>query len=266
MRFEGIGNSRINPSAILLGGMAVIIAVPMVIDIVKRPAWQPCVGCGNVSQPTYPVGSEILRQYQADKQSVRHEQSVEQFMAQPSAGSQNPVPTDQQSRAGDSVVVPETPVPPSGLAPVASLPNGTELIAPPASQWIGELKISNNGGEDALVKLKTAIEPRTLVRSVYVRARNEGTLDRIQPQEYILQFVTGQDFDADNGTFRANAAFSQFETTLSYTEDVIDERSTQLSIQKITLRAVANGKVRVKTITAAEFAEGLVGSTMQKIR
>jgi hypothetical protein len=271
LRSEGIENSRIdrnrlrNPAAILLGGMAVVIAIPIVIDIVNRPAWQPCVGCRNVSQRTYPVGSEVLGQHQAGKQPVPHDQSVERFMAGQRAGSQNAVSTDQQSRGSGWAVVPETRASRLGLVPVVSLLNGTELIAPPAGQWIGELKISNNGGDDALVKLKTAIDPRKSVRSVYLRARNEVTLDRIQPQEYIVQFVTGQDFDADNGTFRANAAFSQFETTLSYTEDAIDERSTQLSIQKITLRADPSGKVNVKTITGAEFAEGLAGTT-RKIR
>ena len=265
LRFLGIGNSRINPSVILLTGMAVIIAIPVVIDIVNRPAWQPCVGCGNVSQRTYPVGSEVVGKHPADKQLVPGDESVERFMAQQHAGTRKPVPTDQQSHGGDWDVSPETPAPLSGLVPVVSLPNGTELIVPPVGHWLGELQIRNNADDDALVKLKTATEPKTTVRSVYVRARNEVTLHKIQPQEYILQFVTGQDFDADTGTFRANASFSQFETTLPYTEDAVDGGRRRYSIHKITLSAVPNGNVTVKAITAAEFVQGVAG-TMQAIR
>jgi len=73
-------------------------------------------------------------------------------------------------QAGGMPVHEATRLPSPQIHDPVSLPNGTNLIPPPAAEGLGELHINNNSSQDAVVKLKAAVGKETL-RFVYVRAR-----------------------------------------------------------------------------------------------
>jgi hypothetical protein len=129
-----------------------------------------------------------------------------------------------------------------------SLANGTNLIRPQNSKGLGTLKISNYTNHDAAVKLKTWAG-RT-ARFVYVRAMSDFTVAKISPGEYMLQFTTGRDWNANELAFREERAFATFDQMLSFTYD-----GASYSTYEITLHAVANGNVRETGISAEEFSD-----------
>jgi pterin-4a-carbinolamine dehydratase len=135
-----------------------------------------------------------------------------------------------------------------------SLPNGTNLIEP-IDNGLGVLTISNHSKEDAVVKLKTATSPATTVRLVYIRAMSDVTISGILPGEYLLQYSKGNDWDVARRVFLENQTFGQFENTLSFSEDRV-ENGIYYSQHTVTLHTVAHGNVHVKDITAAECADG----------
>lgn len=133
-----------------------------------------------------------------------------------------------------------------------SLANGTNLMPPRNFGGLGLLKISNYTGMDAAVKLKTSVG-RTTVRFVYVRAMSDVTVSRIVPGEYVVQFATGRDWDADERAFRRDPTFAIFDKALSFSERQVDD-GTVYSTHEITLHAVPNGNVRIRSISPGEFS------------
>jgi hypothetical protein len=77
-----------------------------------------------------------------------------------------------------------------------SLPNGTDLIPPPATEGRGRLEISNHMSQDAVVKLKAAVGKETF-RFVYVRAMSDLTIPKVAVGNYVLEFATGPGLGCD---------------------------------------------------------------------
>ena len=137
-----------------------------------------------------------------------------------------------------------------------SLSNGIDPIERPAANDLGQLTISNGSGQDVAVKLKGTISPRRTLRFTYVRAMNEVTISGIPPGEYLLQCVTGKDWDPSRKAFQKNQEFSGFENSLSFLEHQKDDNSIEYSVHKITLSTLANGSMHKKEIAAEDFDDG----------
>jgi hypothetical protein len=182
---------------ILAVGIAVLIAIPILIAIRNSPKWEPSIADLEISRREIPA------------------------------------------------VAPESHDP-------VSLPNGTDLISPPATEGLGKLKISNYTQRDAAVKLKTEAGKETL-RFVYIRAMSDLTIPKIPVGTYVLEFATGRDWDVASGSFRLDRAFSRFDEPFVFSESS-DAKGTTFSINSVTLHPVANGTARTNTISAKDFA------------
>jgi hypothetical protein len=134
-----------------------------------------------------------------------------------------------------------------------SLPNGTNLILPPTAEGLGELHITNNSSQDAVVKLKTVVGNETL-RFVYVRARSAWVIPKIPVGNYFLEFATGRDWDAGSQSFRQDRAFTKFDNAQVYTEDAVSG-GTMYSVLSVTLQPVQNGNAKTNAISAEEFGK-----------
>jgi hypothetical protein len=195
--FESSGNSRFRLPVILAVGIAVLIAIPILIAVRNSPKWEPAIADLEISRRESP--------------SVAPE-------------SHDPV----------------------------SLANGTDLISPPATKGLGQLKISNYTQQDAAVKLKTEAG-KVALRFVYIRAMSDLTIPKIPVGTYVLEFATGRDWDVASGSFRLERAFSRFDEPFVFSESS-DARGTTFSINSVTLHAVANGTARTNAISAKDFA------------
>jgi hypothetical protein len=134
-----------------------------------------------------------------------------------------------------------------------SLPNGTNLISPPAGEGRGRLEISNHTSQDAVVKLKTSVGKET-VRLVYVRAMSDLTIPKIPVGNYMLEFATGRDWDETSRSFRRNRAFSRFDAPFVFSETPLAD-GTRFSVNSVTLHGVANGNAKTDAISAEDFAD-----------
>jgi hypothetical protein len=230
--FQNLWDSRIRLPLILVVGIALLIAIPFLVQVLTDPGRQPSV-------PHVSVGETA---------ATPHPPTSPDSQPPPVVGS-NPVsevktisPTPRQTEEMSHEPI--------------SLPNGANLIPPQNSEGLGKLKISNYTSSDAAVKLKTSVD-RTTVRFVYVRAMNDVTLSKIVPGEYLVQFATGRDWDANDLAFRQDPAFATFDKELSFSERHVDDgevRKTVYSTHEITLHTVPNGNVQKRAISAEEFS------------
>ena len=143
---------------ILAVGIAVLIAIPILIAVRNSPKWEPSI---------------------ADLEISRRESPA---------------------------VAPESHDP-------VSLPNGTDLISPPATEGLGKLKISNYTQQDAAVKLKTEAGKETL-RFVYLRAMSDLTIPKIPVGTYVLEFATGRDWDVASGVLSPGSCIFEIRRTV----------------------------------------------------
>jgi hypothetical protein len=141
---------------------------------------------------------------------------------------------------------------PDGNREPVSLPNGTNIIPPQDSGGLGQLQISNHTDNDAVLKLKTSVG-RTTVRVVYVRKNGDVTVSRILPGDYVVQFATGQDWDASRRAFLRSRGFATFDKMFFFSEEIVSD-GTVYSEHQITLHAVPNGNMRKLAISAEEFS------------
>ncbi len=129
-----------------------------------------------------------------------------------------------------------------------SLPSDTTLV----SQAIGSsLKVSNGTSRDAYVKL---IEPRsrTLVGSLYVKAKSASTLNQIPDGTYHVLFVLGEGWNPKAQSFKKNKRFAKFDKPLNFTTVQLGNGIQYKGFQ-ITLHPVVGGKVPAREVNEREF-------------
>jgi hypothetical protein len=127
-----------------------------------------------------------------------------------------------------------------------SLPTGTRIIPDQAATGRGELVAINGTGLDAcVIVLDSSTQKR--VRKVYIKSQDSFTLGHLNPGNYSVLFATGIDWDNAGEHFNRNASYFEFGKVLSFKEEGGYEQHT------ITLNPVANGNVRRRSISEAEF-------------
>jgi hypothetical protein len=222
-------------------GIAAMVAIFTLISAVSAPEWQPSI-------EDLTAGQTATR---AERQSPQQESQRMPRTIPNSASDSTPLRDYRQNPAVPEATAPFPPaVPPH--KPV-SLRNGTDLIPPPDSEGLGKLIISNHASTDAAVKLRTSPDKET-VRFFYVRAMSDVTISHIAPGDYILQFVTGRDWDTSGLIFREDLEFAGFDNVMSFSERKVED-GTIYSTHSVTLHTVPNGNVRKRGISAQDFLE-----------
>ena len=120
------------------------------------------------------------------------------------------------------------------------------------------LTVSNNGQQDAVVKLVPRAEPREVLQLVYIRAGDTWRLTGIQPGSYVLQFSLGMNW---SGLRFAEPTYLEFADAFTFTETdqgvVGDYRQYGLRNWQVTLYAVPGGNAPTKDIDERTFFEGI---------
>ena len=149
-------------------------------------------------------------------------------------------PSSKQVPKADTAGIQETP------RSANSPPTGTRIIPDQAATGRGELVAINGTGLDAcVIVLDSSAQKR--VRKVYIKSQDSFTLGHLNPGNYSVLFATGIDWDNAGEHFNRNASYFEFGKVLSFKEEGGYEQHT------ITLNPVANGNVRRRSISEAEF-------------
>jgi hypothetical protein len=127
-----------------------------------------------------------------------------------------------------------------------SPPTGTRIIPDQATTGRGELVAINGTGVDACVIVVDS-DKEERVREVHIKSQDSFTLGHLNPGNYKVLFATGIDWDNTSEHFNRNASYFEFGKVLSFKEEGGYEEHT------ITLNPVANGNVRRRSISEAEF-------------
>lgn len=77
-------------------------------------------------------------------------------------------------------------------------PNGADLVTPRGNTGLGELHIRNDSEADCVVRVVRRESPGAPLRVVYVRAGQESTIGKLQPDIYRLRVAFGRDLDASS--------------------------------------------------------------------
>jgi hypothetical protein len=137
---------------------------------------------------------------------------------------------------------------PCSILPHATLrpQNGAIIVDFRPDLGLGELEISNGTEADGFVLLTTLqSEP---VYGCYVQANSQATLSGIPDGEYSIFFSTGEDWDAVDLRFTADADYTKFEESIDF-----QTTTTQYSIWSITLHTVSGGAAETESIPAEDF-------------
>jgi hypothetical protein len=183
--------------------------------------------------------------------------------------SQHPEPASNSSSVPELSPSPANPIaalalPPlirhwAGLPPCAGgkLPQrpitGQEIKPSIGTSGVSEIQIKNGTERDAIVSLGTG-EPPQIVRLMYVRAKENYTMRRIEPGLYHLSFILGKDWVQGCNSFWEDSGFRQFEQIL-YFQNPIEGEKTVRSYE-VTLHPVLDGNARTKAIDQKEFFGG----------
>lgn len=129
-----------------------------------------------------------------------------------------------------------------------SLPSDTTLVSQATG---GSLKVSNGTSRDAYIKL---VEPRsrTLVGSLYVKAKSASTLNQIPDGTYQVLFVLGEGWNPKAQSFKKNKRFAKFDKPLNFTTVQLGNGIQYKGFQ-ITLHPVAGGNVPAREVNEREF-------------
>jgi hypothetical protein len=135
-----------------------------------------------------------------------------------------------------------------------SLANGTLLQSSSYPKGPGSLRITNGTSRDAVAKLKERDGGQRTVAYIYVAAYRDAVLPAIGSGSFILQFVTGFDWDEAVSVFRANPRASQFEQPFVFAETDSASGTTSHRIE-VTLNPVPGGTARTESIDLSSFAK-----------
>lgn len=138
--------------------------------------------------------------------------------------------------------------------PEMRLENGS-LIQSKGLNGKGRLEIQNGLNHDAAAKLVN-LEGTNCLAFFYVRSKSSHTLDGVPDGWYRVQFVTGNDWDANTRCFRRSPSCFEFEQQFQFTtktEQKSDGKYTVTKTWSLTLHAVPQGKAKTRQISQAEF-------------
>ena len=134
-----------------------------------------------------------------------------------------------------------------------SLPTGTRITEDVGTNGHGDLTISNSTNVDAVVRLYATPSSET-VRWFFVQAYSRCSVNAIPEGTYTLAYTSGLDWIDSEDAFRWHPSYHQFERSLTYSEQSVED-GIQYHEISVTLHPVG-GNVRTKQISREEFLNG----------
>jgi len=142
----------------------------------------------------------------------------------------------------------------AGIEPIRStganedpLVTGWRMLPDRKTSGQGQIRAINGTPFDACVFiLDNSTQER--VRSVFIRAANSFSFDRVEPGNYRILYTIGTGWDKTNNEFGESASYFEFGRILSF-----QEQSGMIERYTITLHAVPNGNVQARSLSESEF-------------
>jgi len=131
--------------------------------------------------------------------------------------------------------------------PIYSLKNGESLLE--NSSFLsgeGQLKIKNGTNFDALAKLINKQDKS--IKTVYIKAKNNYTIQNISDGNYKLVFLLGSDWNKAKITFNENRSYSKFDDYFNF-----KTTSKSYSIWGVTLNPIVGGTAKTSPLDENEF-------------
>jgi len=111
---------------------------------------------------------------------------------------------------------PSTAAAPPTIPPVNSLATGTQITRD-LQGGFGRLVIKNHViGQDAVLILAPADDPKRAVLAVYVTGQHDWTVDGITDGQYVLYDMIGTNWDDANKRFEHTSEYARFDSTLNF--------------------------------------------------
>ncbi|MEE6261865.1 hypothetical protein [Plantactinospora sonchi] len=112
---------------------------------------------------------------------------------------------------------------------------------------LGELKIENDGGTDAVINVVRNGSKSASI-SVYVRAKGKVTVGGVRDGTYRIYMTGGKDWDGKAKAFSRDCNFQRFEDSFKFSTT-----SSQYTIWTITLTPTAGGNARTSDVDPGDF-------------
>jgi hypothetical protein len=254
-RFQVFERLRLTEPRIIVLGVALLIAIPILVVVINQPMWHPSVRDliirGNNTGDRPSPQSNAALPSQADEISRR------QSVTAPPTPRALPVPAyralpAEGSAGADLESVGQTGCTFGGdISPNHRPPNGMTTSGATKGEGHGTLKIINGNSEDAAVILSN-VKTDDDDRLVYVRAGMTATLDAIEVGEYRMIFQIGRVWNDETEEFGCPIATAAFDQVASFEEHDKPDRIQYTEIS-ITLHKLVGGNARTTAIARRAF-------------
>jgi hypothetical protein len=142
-----------------------------------------------------------------------------------------------------STPAPSTTTAPPTIPPIKSLATGTQIVWELQGGY-GQLVINNDVvGQDAVVILARADDPKDAVLAVYVKSGQDWTVEGVTDGQYVLYDMIGTNWDDANKRFEHTSEYARFNSTLNYYTT-----ETESKVYTISLSGVGSGDTLSKRV------------------
>lgn len=120
---------------------------------------------------------------------------------------------------------------------------------------LGNLTIKNGTGNDAVVKLVSAVTNKSVL-TAFIKRHSNFSIKRISNGDYFLYFVLGTHYDEDNQIFLKNCSYSYFSDEFSFRTrkyEIPEGTETEYSVFEVTLHPVEGGTAKTVDVSKNEF-------------
>ena len=146
-----------------------------------------------------------------------------------------------------------TPIPsvttaPPTITPIKSLATGTQIVWKLQGGY-GQLVIKNRlSGEDAVVIMASADDPKNALLAVYVKGGQNWTVEGITDGQYVLYDMIGINWDDSAKSFAHTTEYARFGSTLNYYTT-----ATESKVFTFTLSRVGTGDAQSQQVKPADM-------------
>lgn len=161
---------------------------------------------------------------------------------------------ERKMKPPSTATAPSLPLDPNANRMNRSLPFST-VLASPAGEGLGTLKVSNGTARDAYVKLVDPVS-RRLTAAFYVKSHSVFTLEQIPDGNYHVLFTSGDDWNSQLRSFTRKKSFARFDRFLNFNTTQRTDSShvnTEYVAFELTLHPVIGGDATTSGISEQEF-------------
>jgi hypothetical protein len=128
--------------------------------------------------------------------------------------------------------------------------SGTERTHPKRHGY-GSLKVTNGGGQNAVVLLQPLASPSG-TRAMFVHRGESGDFTRVAEGMYRVLFASGTNLNARSWRFCGQTSYSEFDDVVTFGE-VRDDNGVSFSRFEVTLHPVVGGTAKRRDIPPSAF-------------